>query len=155
MTDTSSKIKTSAAFAASLVAMVGAWEGLRLNAYSDVVGVPTICYGETKGVRLGQHKTKPECDALFVQSLIGYEDGIIKCTKRKIPDNARLAFISLAYNIGVGGFCHSSVAAKFNAGNLKGACDAMLLYDRAGGVPWIGLTRRRHAERDICLKDVE
>ena len=45
------------------IAFVGQWEGLRTEAYRDVVGIWTVCYGETKGVQPGDSYSKAECDA--------------------------------------------------------------------------------------------
>jgi lysozyme len=43
------------------------------------------------------------------------------------------------------------MARKFNSGDVQGACDAFLLWDKAGGIRWRGLTNRRKAERSLCL----
>jgi len=62
-----------------------------------------------------------------------------------------IASVSLAYNIGTGGFCRSTAARRFNAGNWRGGCDAFLMWNRAGGRVVRGLTLRRQRERAICL----
>ena len=69
-----------------------------------------------------------------------------------MSDNTRIAMLSFTYNVGGGALCKSSVARKINAGDLRGGCDALLLYNRANGVPLRGLTNRRVAERELCLK---
>jgi lysozyme len=66
--------------------------------------------------------------------------------------NQLAASVSLAYNIGTTAFCRSTVARRFNAGQWKAGCDAFLMWDRAGGRKVRGLTRRREAERAICLR---
>lgn len=150
-----SNLRTGSAFALAACALIGGFEGLRQTAYRDVVGVPTICYGETKNVRMGMRRTKPECDEMLVQSLIGYDDGLMQCLKperRDLADGVHLAMLSVTYNIGIGAFCHSTMARRINAGDIKGACNALLAWNKAGGVPWPGLTRRRQAERKICLE---
>lgn len=147
-----SRARKSAGFAAALVAVVGSAEGLRQTAYPDSIGVPTICYGETKGVQLGDHKTKAECDAMFVERLDEFANGVERCVKRPMSDKTEVAFVSLAYNIGMGGFCKSSVVRFYNAGATREACDAMLRFNRAGGVVFPGLTKRRERERKLCLE---
>lgn len=150
-----SKVRKSAAFAAAAVALVGAWEGLQLTAYRDPIGIPTVCYGETKNVRMGMKFTKPECDLMLVKSLIEHEDGMLRCLKRDVPEGAHLAFLSLTYNVGVGNFCKSTLVRKANAGDIKGACDELMKWNRAGGIVFRGLTNRRKAEREICLRGLK
>lgn len=150
-----SKVRKSAAFAAVVCAFVGGWEGLQLVAYRDPINIPTICYGETKNVRMGMKATKAECDAMLIESLIEHEDGMLRCLKREVPDGAHLAFLSLTYNVGVGNFCRSTLVKKANAGDIKGACEELMKWNRAGGVVFRGLTNRRKAEREICLRGIE
>ncbi|GGE54321.1 lysozyme [Agaricicola taiwanensis] len=141
-----------AGFAALMVSFVGAWEGLRLTSYPDVVGVWTACYGETHGIRPGQRFSKAECDARLIDSLKTHERGMLRCLTRPLPDEVHGAFLSLTYNIGVGAFCKSTAARLANAGDLKGACAAIQRFNKAGGVVWKGLVRRRAAEYDLCMK---
>jgi lysozyme len=147
-----SRIKKGGALAATAVAVVGGYEGLRLAAYRDPVGIPTVCYGETRGVRMGQKFTKAECDAMLLKGLDEFGNGIEKCVPNLItaPDRRYVAHLSLAYNIGVGGYCKSSIARLQKAGNDLAACDAFLLYNKAGGRELAGLTKRRKDERAMC-----
>lgn len=69
-----------------------------------------------------------------------------------MADETYAAFLSLSYNIGSAGFCKSSVARLWNAGETRAACDAMLEFNRAAGITMPGLTRRRTQERVLCLK---
>lgn len=142
--------------AAATIALVGAWEGLRLAAYRDIVGVPTVCYGETKGVHLGDRHTKAECDAMLLAGLKRHEVGMRACLKDpdSIPEKSYVAFVSLTYNVGVGAFCRSTAARRLNAGDVKGACDAAKWFDKAGWRKVPGLVNRRAAEHDICLEGV-
>lgn len=142
------------AVVAVALAVVGAHEGLRTTAYRDVVGVPTVCYGETRGVRMGQRYTKPECDAMLLKGLTEFADGVEKCAPglRDAPADRYVAHLSFAYNVGTGAYCSSTVVREFNAGHVRASCDALLKWNKAGGRPVAGLTRRRHEERDLCLK---
>ncbi len=144
------------ALGAAAIALIGGYEGLRLKSYPDVIGVWTVCYGETKNVRKGQSFTKSECDAKLANRLVEFEQGMRRCLKN--PDSIKpgpyKAFLSLSYNVGTGAFCTSSVVRKANAGDMRGACDALLLYNRAGGKVVIGLVNRREHERKICLGGV-
>jgi hypothetical protein len=69
----------------------------------------------------------------------------------KVSDNEKIAYTSFAYNVGSGAFKKSTMLRRLNAGDHKGACDALLAYDHASGKQVRGLTRRRQAERQICL----
>ncbi len=145
-------VRKPAAWATLAVAFVGGFEGLRQAAYKDPVGIPTICFGETKGVKLGDYKSVDECKAMLEGRLEEFNSGVAACTTRPMTDNQQVAFTSFAYNVGVQTYCKSSIARNFNAGNLQAACDSLLLYNRAGGMVLPGLTRRRTEERELCLK---
>lgn len=150
-----SRLKKSAALAALCVGITGAFEGIRLKAYPDPAtrGHPwTVCYGETAGVRPGDTYTLAQCKAMLAASLEKYATAMEQCIRRPMPDGVYASFLSLSYNIGSGGFCKSSVAKKWNAGKEAEACDALLRFNRAAGVVFPGLTRRREAERALCLK---
>jgi lysozyme len=146
---------TGAAAAVVMLAtgVIGGFEGLRTSAYRDAVGVPTVCYGETLGVHMGDRYTAAECRAMLGDRIGEFYAGIVACLVRAedMPVKVRAAFLSLSYNIGIGAFCKSTVARKANVGDLRGACDAVLAWNRAGGKVLPGLTRRRQEERALCL----
>lgn len=143
--------KKVAAWTALCVACVSGAEGLRTVAYRDPVGIPTICFGETKGVKIGDTATVDQCKDLLASRVQEFGDGVDRCLTRPARPNPKAAYTSLAYNIGVSAFCKSSIARKHNAGDERGACDAILLYDKAAGVRLPGLVKRRVEERKICL----
>ncbi|WP_370875312.1 lysozyme [Methylobacterium amylolyticum] len=152
-----SRLKRSAAAAALCTGLVGGFEGLRTTAYPDpATGREpwTVCYGETDGVRPGDRYTVAECKAMLARSLEGYALKLEACVTRPMADETYAAFLSLSYNIGSGGFCMSSVARLWNAGDTRAACNAMLKFNRAAGVTMPGLTRRRTHERALCLKGI-
>lgn len=138
---------------AMAVTLIGGFEGLRLNSYPDVIGVWTACYGTTKGIKPGMKFTKAQCDAKLIEELVQHEEGMRKCLKTPdaIPDKPYIAYVSLTYNIGVGGFCKSSLPALINAGNYREACFRLLSFNKAGGKVVKGLTNRREQEKKFCL----
>lgn len=144
--------KAKAGWLALAIACVGAYEGYSAVAYPDIIGVPTICYGETKGVKLGDMASREQCDEKLSARLMEFNAGVDSCVRVPLPDARRVAFVSLAYNVGVQTFCRSTTVRKINAGDVRGACDAMLLFNRAGGKVAPGLTKRRESERVLCLK---
>lgn len=148
------RLKKGAAATAIAVALIGGFEGVRLTAYRDVVGVPTVCFGETRGVKIGDRYTLDECRAMLGDALLDFEAKMRACLNKPdaIPDKSYAAFLSLEYNIGSAAFCKSTVAYRINVGDLKGACDAMLAWNKGGGRVIAGLTRRRQEERQLCLE---
>lgn len=126
-----------------------------LKAYADIVGVLTICDGDTKGVRPGMVETEAGCTARLERQLVAHAKPVLSCVpalRDERRTNQLVASVSLAYNIGTAGFCRSTAARRFNAGNWRGGCDAFLLWNKAGGRPVRGLTLRRERERALCLK---
>jgi lysozyme len=146
--------KKAAGFTALAVVFIGGWEGMQRVAYRDVIGVPTLCYGETRGVRMGDTATKAECDQMLAQGLDDFAQGVRARMPGfdTMPVTRQVAVVSLAYNIGLGNFAKSSVLRNLNAGNVKDGCNSFLKWNRAGGVVFRGLTRRREAERELCLR---
>ncbi|WP_246734953.1 lysozyme [Rhizobium leguminosarum] len=149
-----SRLKKSGAVMAAAIALVSAWEGVRTVAYRDIVGIPTVCFGETRGVKMGDRYTMDECRAMLGDALVEFETGMRKCLTNPdtIPDKSYVAFLSLSYNIGTGAFCGSTIARRANAGDIKGACNAIPAWNRAGGKVVKGLTNRRAEEQKICLQ---
>ena len=129
------------------VTFVGGWEGLQTVAYRDPIGIPTICYGETRGVKLGMKATKEQCDAMLAEGLLEFAAGIERCLPAGTPDTRRVAAVSLAYNIGQGAFLTSTVCRRLQAGDVQGACDAFMMWSKAGGIEFPALVNRRKAER--------
>jgi len=147
------------AFLEVAIPFVGRWEGLRLEAYLDIVGMPTVCYGATKGVRLGDSYTKAECDAMLAREIIAYRDGLrhaftTETLRDRMPVARDVAFTSLAYNVGVSGTAGSTAVRRLNQANVAGACEALGWWTRAGGRVVRGLVNRRSEETTLCLSGV-
>ena len=149
-----SRLKKSSAVMAAAVALVGAWEGVRTVAYRDIVGIPTVCFGETRGVKMGDRYTMEECRTMLGDALVEFETGMRRCLRNPdaVPDKPYVAFLSLSYNIGTGAFCKSTVARLANAGDIRGACNAIPAWNKAGGKVVKGLVNRRAEEQQICLE---
>lgn len=124
-----------------------------LKAYLDIVKVPTACDGITRGIQIGQTFTAAQCDALLERELVIHAEGVMACTPSLSGrPNQQIAAVSLAYNVGVGAYCKSSIDRQFDAKNWRAGCDALLLWNKAGGRAVRGLTLRREREREICLE---
>ncbi len=151
-----SRLKKGSALAALAIASVGAWEGIKLVAYKDTIGTGqpwTVCWGETRNVKMGDRYTKEQCEDMLGNALVEFETGMRDCLKEpdNLPAGPYIAFLSLTYNIGAGAFCGSSVARYANAGNISAACASILLWNKAGGKVVQGLVNRRRDENKICL----
>jgi len=149
------RLRKGAAVAALAIAVVGGFEGLRQNAYPDPAtgGKPwTVCYGRAYGVQPGDSYSVAQCKAMLLDDLTAYSQGILGCTTVPLPDERFVALTSFAYNVGVQTACRSAVVRLINQGRTREGCNALLQYNRAGGIVFPGLTRRRAKERDLCLK---
>lgn len=154
--------RVKAAVVACAVVLAAGFEGLRTTAYRDSspAEIWTYCYGETRRgdgtpVQRGDRATPEQCRAMLAERIEGdFLPAVERCITRPMPVKVEGAFVSLAYNIGTGAFCRSSVARKWNAGDLAGACRAMRLYVTAGGKVLRGLVNRRGAESELCLEGI-
>lgn len=132
-------------------------EGLRQYAYRDPTGLPTICFGSTQGVRMGDFRTVPECKALLTKEMSDVISTVDSC-RPGLPINVLAAFSDAAYNVGEHIACDStrSTAARLlAAGRYAEACRQLPRWNRAKvrgvSVELPGLTKRRGMERDVCL----
>ena len=143
-------ITTLALSAAGLVGIAG-YEGYRGDAYRDSVGVPTIGYGETKNVKMGQKTTPDRALAQLLKSANEHADGVRKCVSVPLYQHEFDIYVSLAFNVGVGTFCKSTLVKKLNAGDYAGACAQLKRFKYAGGKVLPGLASRRESEYQRCM----
>lgn len=123
------------------------YESCKLEAYKDSVGVWTIGWGTTKGVKPGMKITQAEADRLLAKDLYDeFEPGVRDAIKVPYSQAQFDACVSFAYNLGVGAFQSSTLLKMLNADNPKGAADQFKRWTLAGGVSLLGLRRRRAAE---------
>lgn len=143
-----------AALALSASALVGIamHEGYRGDAYIPVKGdVPTIGFGTTGGVSLGDRTDPVRALIRLQQDADAYARAVKRCAPVPMHQHEFDAYVSLAYNIGPGAFCSSTLAKKLNAGDYAGACREILRWNKAGGRVLSGLTKRRLAEYRLCM----
>lgn len=131
--------------------LIKSFEGLRLKAYKDAVGIWTIGYGTTRGVRPGQEISEAQAVKFLQEDLTRFEKSINGVVRVAINDNQFSALACFTYNVGSGAFRSSTLLKKLNASNIRGAADELLRWDKAGGRTLAGLTRRRKAERALFL----
>ena len=146
---------TVAALAVSAAALVGiaTHEGYRGEAYKDAVGVPTIGFGETAGVKPGARTTPERALVRLLSSTEKHADAIRQCIHVPLYQHEFDAYVSLAYNIGIGNFAGSSVAKYIRRGEYRAAADAFLMWVYAGKQKLQGLVSRRQMERTVFRRD--
>lgn len=144
---------SAAALAAAAVLstpLISKWEGRRLDPYRDLVGIWTVCDGETRVVM--RRYAPAECEAMLARAIeTDFGPAIAAC----VPGLATrpevfAASVSLAYNIGSSAFCKSTIARRFNAGDWRGGCDGFAAWVMAGGKRVQGLVNRRRDEANLC-----
>lgn len=144
----------SAAVIATATPFIAKWEGLSLVAYRDIVGVPTVCYGETKGVKMGDRYSVAECREILESSVAEYYRELQPYIKNKnMPVGVQASLLELAYNVGVTPVKNSTMLKLANAGKYKEACQELSKWVKAGGGTVKGLVNRRADSKvNLCLK---
>lgn len=138
------------------ISLIKQFEGCKLKAYQDSVGVWTIGYGWTQpvdGRKIGPGMVIDQATAerLLKCGLVQYEQGVNQLVKVIITQGQFNALVSFAYNLGLRSLSTSTLLRKLNAGDKQGAADEFGKWVNAGGVRLNGLVKRREAERKLFL----
>lgn len=131
--------------------MIKGFEGLRLKAYHDAIGVLTIGFGHTgSDVTEGLVITEPDAEALLRKDLAHFEQGVE--TMAGPTTQGRFdALVDFAFNVGLANLAGSTLLKKHKAGDFTGAANEFLKWNHAGGQVLPGLTRRRAQERSLYI----
>lgn len=128
------------------------YEGCRLEAYRDIVGIWTIGYGDTANVQPGMVITQAEAEERLRNRLArDFAPSVRQCLTCSPTQYQFDAMVCLAYNIGTIAFANSTLVRLFNVGDIQLAADQFPRWDKAGGKSVKGLRRRRAAERALYL----
>ena len=144
---------TIGALALSAAGLVGIaeYESYTGHAIIPIPGdVPTIGFGTTDGVKLGDRITPPVALKRALNDVQKFEGAVKECVRVPLHQYEYDAFLSLAYNIGVGAFCGSTLVRLLNEGKYAEACAQISRWNKAGGREIRGLTVRREKERAKC-----
>jgi lysozyme len=133
-------------------AFIASWEGFRALAYQDVVGVWTIGYGHTAGVRPGQTVTRAEALKLLMQDASIAEAAVRSGVAVRLNQHQFDALVSFVFNVGTGAFQGSTLRAVLNAGRYGAVPGELMRWVNAGSHPVQGLVNRRRAEADLFMK---
>lgn len=130
------------------------FESCKLTAYWDAHGkVWTVGWGHVgPDVHEGLTITRAQADQLLRMRLsTEFVPGVLAVIRRSMAQHELDAMVDLAYNIGVGAFQASTLVRKFNAGDITGASNEFVRWNRSGGEILLGLRRRREADRALFL----
>lgn len=137
------------------LALIKQFEGLRLNAYQDMVGVWTIGYGHTgPDVTPGLVINQQQAEQLLSSDLTRFETGVSRLVSVALNPNQFSALVSFSYNLGLGSLQSSTLLRLLNMGDYAGAAAQFPRWDRAGGREVAGLLRRRQAEKALFQASV-
>jgi len=134
-------------------------EGYRRHAYDDGVGVQTVGFGSTRHldgtpVKAGDQVSPERAVVMLARDADRIWREAARCIG-EVPlyQHEVDAYASLAYNIGAGAFCGSTLVKKLKQTppDYAGACREILRWNRAGGQVLPGLTKRREAEYRLCM----
>ncbi|MDE2630764.1 MAG: lysozyme [Alphaproteobacteria bacterium] len=141
--------------------LIKKFEGFRGTPYKDSAGIPTIGYGTilypdgTHVTMTDKPVTEDQASSFLAYQMSLKSKAIAPMLQKPASLHQAAAMLCLTYNIGTAAFQSSSVLRKFNAGDLAGAADAFLMWDKATvdgqHVVIAGLHNRRVAERAIFL----
>ena len=138
------------------VDLICGFEGKRLAAYDDGVGVWTIGFGTTvypNGIKVmkGDTCTEAQAKTYMAHDLKKFEATVNKAVTVQLNQNQFDALVSLAYNIGTNAFSKSTLVKKLNANDIRGAADQFDVWVNAGGKRMQGLVNRRAKEKALFL----
>jgi lysozyme len=140
------------AFSATALITLAVNEGFSDHAYIPVKGdVPTIGYGTTDGVKMGDRTTPIEALKALNRDVAKYENDIKKCIHVPISQHEFDAYVDFAYNVGPRAFCDSTLNRLLNQQQYDLACRQLLRWDRFNGRVLEGLAKRRQEEYQRCM----
>ncbi len=131
--------------------LIKKFEGCKLTAYRDSVGIPTIGVGHTKGVKMGMTITQAQADEYLRSDLVTCEQTLNKLGVN-LAQNEFDALCSWIFNLGSGAF-NSSTMKRYIVANKSDEeiTDQLIKWHNAGGRPLLGLKRRRVAEANMFI----
>ncbi|MBK3800470.1 glycoside hydrolase family protein [Azospirillum brasilense] len=135
------------------LALVRHFEGLKLSAYLCPAGVPTIGYGRTAGVQMGQTITAAQAEVFLRADMAAAAAQVDKLVMVPLTDQQRGALASFVFNLGAGALRDSTLRSMLNKGDYKGAAGQFgrWVYATVNGekVQLPGLKKRRAAEKTL------
>lgn len=126
--------------------------GFSDTAYIPVAGgVPTIGFGSTDGVEIGDKISVQEALERLVRDVGNAEGASGQCVKVPLSQGEYDAYTSFAFNVGIKAFCGSTLVKKLNAGDYSGACEELKRWGYVKGEFSNGLANRRERGNTRCV----
>lgn len=131
------------------------WEGLKTTTYRDVVGIPTVCYGETgPHIRMGMQFTRDECQDMLNARLQQFAVQLDRCVATPLTPYQGAAVLELGYNVGSNAVCGSTLVRMIKQGEPASVwCRQLHRWVNAQGRRYQGLVNRREDSYQMCIKD--
>lgn len=147
------RVKNNLSYGKDGLALTEEFEGLRLTAYQDQVGVWTIGYGHTgPEVCAGLTITQADAENLLMRDVAAASTCVNRVVKVQLDQDEFDAPVDFVFNLGASAFAGSTLLRKLNAGDFVGASAEFVKWGHAGGQLVPGLLRRRHAEQQLFLR---
>jgi len=131
--------------------------------YADQLALPNVRKEGYTGMLRSEYPLKPEDDRvwskqelveIFKADLVHFERGVLRLGPGVAGHQGRFdSLVALSFNIGLGNLQRSSVRQRANRGDWEGACEAFLMWSKAGGKELAGLVRRRQAEQKLFMSN--
>ena len=158
--ENTNKLKRASEFlpSANCIALIKRFEGLKLQAYQDSVGVWTIGYGTTRingvPVQSGMTITQQQAERFLLDDLNrDFVPTVHASTRALVTQSMFDSLCSFAYNVGGGNLRKSTLLKDLNANKYLDAAAGFSQWNKAGGVVLQGLVNRRIAEKDLFLNE--
>ena len=128
------------------ISLLKKFEGCKLDAYLCSAGVPTIAYGRTKDVKIGDVCTQEEAEMWLEEELQEYEAYVNEMVEIPLEQCEFDALVCWTYNLGPSNLGASTMLKVLNEGKKNEVPQQMKRWNKAGGKVLQGLVRRREAE---------
>ena len=137
------------------IKLIQSFEKCSLSAYLPTPNdVPTIGFGHTRDVSMGDTCTQEEADQWFLEDIQWVEDCVNKAVTASINQNEFDALCSLCFNIGCSAFGKSTLVKELNLANYEGAAERFQDWNKQNHQVLAGLTKRREAEKELFNSEV-
>ena len=139
------------------LSLIKKFEGMRLIAYLCPAGVPTIGYGHTEGVKLGDKITEEQAESFLRYDLVSFEQCVSTWTSVKINQNEFDALVSFAFNVGCTAYKNSTLLKLLNQNTDRKvvAAEFSRWVKDGEGNTLQGLVNRREAEKKLFLENIK
>jgi lysozyme len=124
------------------------FEGCKLDAYLDQVGVPTIGYGHTRGVKISDTCTQEQAEKYLLEDITIAEQDVNNNLKVEVTQSEFDSLVDFTFNLGCSAFNNSTLLKDINDRNFQSAIGEFEKWDHAGGKVVSGLLKRRLAEQE-------